>query len=35
MMMETEYIDPLLDKIQFIHTEYGKKMIEMGADQIN
>jgi uroporphyrinogen decarboxylase len=32
MMMEAEYINPLLDKIQFIHTEYGKKMIEMGAD---
>lgn len=32
MMMEAEYIDPLLDEIQFIHTEYGKKMIEMGAD---
>lgn len=32
MMMEAEYINPLLDKIQFIHTEYGKKMIEMGTD---
>jgi uroporphyrinogen decarboxylase len=32
MMMKAEYIDPLLDKIQFIHTAYGKKMIEMGAD---
>jgi len=32
MMMEAEYIYPLLEKIQFIHTEYGKKMIEMGAD---
>ena len=32
MMIEAEYIDPLLDKIQFIHTEYGKKMIELGAD---
>jgi len=32
MMMEAEYINPLLDKIQFIHTEYGKKMIEMGSD---
>jgi uroporphyrinogen decarboxylase len=32
MMMHAEYINPLLDKIQFIHTEYGKKMIEMGAD---
>jgi uroporphyrinogen decarboxylase len=32
MMMEAEYINPLLDKIQFIHTEYGKKMIELGAD---
>lgn len=32
LMMEAEYINPLLDKIQFIHTEYGKKMIEMGAD---
>lgn len=32
LMMEAEYIHPLLDKIQFIHTEYGKKMIELGAD---
>lgn len=32
MMMEAEYINPLLDKIQEIHTYYGKKMIEMGAD---
>ncbi len=32
MMMEAEYISPLLDKIQSIHTAYGKKMIELGAD---
>lgn len=32
LMLEAEYINPLLDKIQFIHTAYGKKMIEMGAD---
>jgi len=32
MMMEAEYIDPLLDKIQSVHFEYGKKMIEMGID---
>ena len=32
MMMEAEYINPLLDKIQSIHTAYGKKMIELGAD---
>ena len=32
MMLEAEYINPLLDKIQFIHTAYGKKMMEMGAD---
>jgi len=32
MMMEAEYINPLLDKIQFIHTAYGKKMIGLGAD---
>ncbi len=32
LLMEAEYISPLLDKIQFIHTQYGKKMIEMGAD---
>jgi uroporphyrinogen decarboxylase len=31
-MMEVEYINPLLDKIQSIHTEYGKKMIQLGAD---
>jgi len=32
LMMGTEYVNPLLDKIQEIHTYYGKKMIEMGAD---
>ncbi len=32
LMLEAEYIDPLLDKIQEIHTYYGKKMIELGAD---
>ncbi|MCG8307500.1 MAG: hypothetical protein MI975_08920 [Cytophagales bacterium] len=32
MMMEAEYINPLLDEIQHIHTEYGKRMIELGAD---
>lgn len=32
MMLEAEYVNPLLDKIQSIHTEYGKKMIEMGVD---
>lgn len=32
LMMEAEYIPPLLDKIQEIHTLYGKKMIELGAD---
>ncbi len=32
LMLEAEYIDTLLDKIQEIHTFYGKKMIEMGAD---
>ncbi len=32
LMMGTEYVNPLLDKIQEIHTFYGKKMIEMGAD---
>ena len=32
MMLEADYINPLLDKIQAIHTEYGKKMIEMGVD---
>jgi len=32
MMLEASYIEPLLDRIQLIHTEYGKKMIEMGAD---
>lgn len=32
LMLEAPYIDPLLDKIQYIHTEYGKKMIELGAD---
>ena len=32
LMMGTEYVNLLLDKIQEIHTYYGKKMIEMGAD---
>jgi uroporphyrinogen decarboxylase len=32
LMIEAEYVDPLLDKIQEIHTYYGKKMIELGAD---
>ncbi|MEN8116241.1 MAG: uroporphyrinogen decarboxylase family protein [Bacteroidota bacterium] len=32
LMIEAEYVNPLLDKIQEIHTYYGKKMIEMGAD---
>lgn len=32
LMCEAEYIHPLLDKIQEIHTYYGVKMIEMGAD---
>ena len=32
LMIEAEYIDSLLDKIQEIHTIYGIKMIEMGAD---
>jgi uroporphyrinogen decarboxylase len=32
LMMEAEYIPALLDKIQSIHTQYGKKLIEMGAD---
>jgi len=32
LMIEAEYINPLLDKIQEIHTHYGKRMIELGAD---
>ncbi len=32
LMMDAEYVNPLLDKIQEIHTHYGKKMIELGAD---
>lgn len=32
LMLEAEYINPLLDKIQEIHTFYGRKMIELGAD---
>ena len=32
MMLEAEYVNPLLDKIQEIHTIYGCKMIELGAD---
>lgn len=32
LLMEAEYINPLLDKIQEIHTIYGKKLIELGAD---
>lgn len=32
LMVEAEYVIPLLDKIEEIHTCYGKKMIELGAD---
>ena len=32
LMLEAEYVPPLLDKIQEIHTYYGKMMIAMGAD---
>ena len=32
LMMEAEYVDALLDKIEEIHSYYGKKMIELGAD---
>ncbi len=32
LMLDAEYIQPLLDKIQEIHTYYGKIMIAMGAD---
>lgn len=32
LMTEAEYVTPLLDKIQEIHTFYGTKMIELGAD---
>ncbi len=32
LMMEAGYINPLLDKIQEIHTFYGNKLIELGAD---
>jgi len=32
LLMEAEYINPLLDKIQAIHTIYGKRLVELGAD---
>ncbi len=32
MMMGTEYVDPLLNKVMQTNTEMGKKLIEMGAD---
>ena len=34
MMLEAEYIDPLLDRIMEVNTEIGKKLIELGADVI-
>jgi uroporphyrinogen decarboxylase len=34
LMMEAEYIEPLLDKILEINTNIGKKLIEMGVDMI-
>ncbi len=32
MMLEAEYIEPLLDKIMHIHTAIGKKLINLGVD---
>ncbi len=34
MMMEAEYLEPLLDRITEVNTEIGKKLIELGADII-
>lgn len=34
LMLETPYVDVLLDKIMHINTEIGKELIRMGADMI-
>lgn len=34
LMLEAEYLDPLLDKIMHINTEIGKELIRLGADII-
>lgn len=34
LMCQTPYINPLLDRIEYINTETGKELIRMGADVI-
>lgn len=34
LMMEPPYLEPLLDKIEYINTEIGKELIRLGADLI-
>ena len=34
MMMETEYVDALFDKVMEVNIEIGKQLIEIGADII-
>jgi uroporphyrinogen decarboxylase len=34
MMLESGYVEPLLDKIMQVNTEIGKEMVRMGADMI-
>jgi len=34
LMLESEYLEPLLDKIAYINTETGKELIRIGADVI-
>lgn len=34
LIIEAEYVDPLLDKIMFINLEIGKELIRLGADII-
>lgn len=32
LLIEADYVNPLLDRIQQVHTYYGEKMIRLGAD---
>jgi len=34
LLLETPYVEPLLDKVMHIHTAIGKRLIELGVDMI-
>jgi uroporphyrinogen decarboxylase len=34
LMMEPEYLEPLLDRIMYINTETGKELIKLGVDML-